>query len=886
VAIALAMALLLAVSGQGLAPSPRDLQTRGLKAFDDARLKARTRGQNDRALFTQAADDLVASAAGLEAAGEPGAAAFSEIRAGSCYKVMGDFASARRHYERGLALAVAARHPEHQARAHLGLAMIATNPDRRYDDAARHIREGLALAATAADQTLQLELLESRGDLESAMHDYPASVRTYSEVIRALEARDDAERLYSAYMGRGSAYFDSGSDCSKGGSTDFAGCIRQLDSSAQDTARGLATAERLGWTFLASLARNIAALTTEQRRNAEIAAAIEEQRKKPFLDRSTPNVAHQQDGVNSNVDAVIKQVLVDLQPWLQKDGLPAEVQDTTFARIAAETKFLAGEMERLIKSGGRPAEPDRTPFLDPRTASEVLKVPVALAIDRDLNYALAGMNLWLRGRSDPVILAAFEQAQSAIARGDHNGALTQYVKLLDRLEEDRSGIADERGRSMFMENKVVFYERIARNLLHENRYAEAFDVLERNRARTLGELIASRQPEIRSAADRKLLAEAYRLDAEIQESQRRAFGSPSAEADERLRTLREARQRTLEQMKRASPQVFNLLQPASVGFGRAQALAREDDCDVVQYVVSDASVVIWHVGPRSTEATGVLLSRARLNQKIEALMKGVRREGAFDPVSARELYLFLIAPIRDHLRSPRLVILPDRELTAVPFQMLQDPESEKYLGESFQVSYAPSVAILANLKPAAKLGNARVASVVNTELLARSEVTAIGAMYPKQTVVTNPSPTELLEKLEGFDAVHFVAHGDFPEQGAMLARLKLAPAGSMMTAAEVFGLPLAGTTTVTRGACQLGRAEAVATNEMYGMVRGFLYAGAQSVVGALWDVDHDAAALYFETFYREARTTPLPRAAQLALLAVKARYAEPRHWAPFVYIGR
>jgi CHAT domain-containing protein len=109
-----------------------------------------------------------------------------------------------------------------------------------------------------------------------------------------------------------------------------------------------------------------------------------------------------------------------------------------------------------------------------------------------------------------------------------------------------------------------------------------------------------------------------------------------------------------------------------------------------------------------------------------------------------------------------------------------------------------------------------------------------------------------------------------------------------LTAAEMFGLPLEKSRLVVLSACETGRAEATHGNEILGMVRGLLYAGAGTLVLSYWEVDSEATALWMRTFYEAAFSRPMAEAARVALLRVKSQsaYSHPYFWAAFGMIGR
>jgi CHAT domain-containing protein len=141
------------------------------------------------------------------------------------------------------------------------------------------------------------------------------------------------------------------------------------------------------------------------------------------------------------------------------------------------------------------------------------------------------------------------------------------------------------------------------------------------------------------------------------------------------------------------------------------------------------------------------------------------------------------------------------------------------------------------------------------------------------------------------DVIHLSVHGKFNAAEPMLSYLSLAPGGTddgRLTAAEMFGLPLDNSRLIVLSACETGRAEATHGNEVLGMVRALMYAGAGTLVLSYWEVDSDATALWMQTFYQAALTTPMADAARTALQKVKSNpaYSHPYYWAAFAMVGR
>ena len=149
--------------------------------------------------------------------------------------------------------------------------------------------------------------------------------------------------------------------------------------------------------------------------------------------------------------------------------------------------------------------------------------------------------------------------------------------------------------------------------------------------------------------------------------------------------------------------------------------------------------------------------------------------------------------------------------------------------------------------------------------------------------------TEVKDWAADYSLLHLSVHGEFVPKEPLLSHLKLGKDGredGKLTAAEMFGLSLEQTDLVVLSACETGQAAATHANEILGMVRALLYAGAKTLVLSSWRVDAASTALWMETFYREARKKPASEAARLAVLAVKKQYSHPYFWGPFLMIGR
>ena len=126
-------------------------------------------------------------------------------------------------------------------------------------------------------------------------------------------------------------------------------------------------------------------------------------------------------------------------------------------------------------------------------------------------------------------------------------------------------------------------------------------------------------------------------------------------------------------------------------------------------------------------------------------------------------------------------------------------------------------------------------------------------------------------------------HGFYSEDGPSTGGLRLGD--SWLSLPELYGLRRTARLVVLSG-CETGRGTVYSGDEWVGLVRGFLQAGAQSVVASLWEVHDRATVSLMDDFYG-AMAGGVPVAEALAMAQRRARRADsmPLRWAPFVVIG-
>jgi len=278
------------------------------------------------------------------------------------------------------------------------------------------------------------------------------------------------------------------------------------------------------------------------------------------------------------------------------------------------------------------------------------------------------------------------------------------------------------------------------------------------------------------------------------------------------------------------------------------------------------------------------LSRFRLGSRY-AEAGGARMRDATESHLA-ELYAELVAPVRRHLDAAHLVVVPHGFLHGLPFHALVC--GARPLIDEFTISYAPSagVARVCSLKRPEGTG-ALVMGVpdARTPHIA-DEVQSVAALLPDARILMGEAVTAERLKIDGAGTrfVHIATHGHFRSDNPMLSSIQLG--SGPFSVFDLYQLRLSAEL-VTLSGCSTGLNAVVSGDELRGLVRGLLYAGASSVLLTLWDVYDESTTEFMKTFYRHLRAGASKAGAlQAGMRELRERYPHPFFWAPFILVGQ
>lgn len=251
------------------------------------------------------------------------------------------------------------------------------------------------------------------------------------------------------------------------------------------------------------------------------------------------------------------------------------------------------------------------------------------------------------------------------------------------------------------------------------------------------------------------------------------------------------------------------------------------------------------------------------------------------------LYRELIEPLEGLLRARKLVIVPHESLHHLPLHALFD--GHRYLLDRFTISYAPSASVyaLCRQRPASPSAASLIVGVPDPRApMILSEVHSVKAVLRDAELLVGDHATReaLAAKGSACRLLHLATHGRFREDRPMFSAIRLGD--GYLTLYDLYQLSLP-VDLATLSGCSTGRSVVAGGDELLGLVRGLLQAGARSLLLTLWDVQDRSAALLMGSFYaRMAAGSDRAIALREAMIELRNTHPHPYFWAPFVLIGK
>jgi CHAT domain-containing protein len=477
---------------------------------------------------------------------------------------------------------------------------------------------------------------------------------------------------------------------------------------------------------------------------------------------------------------------------------------------------------------------------------------------------------------------------------------------------------------------------------------EAFHYLERARARVMLDMLAEKNFSSKKKEENELLIEERKLRKRIEEisSETEPVSlEMSQESEEEvtealgpeeriseLERLQSQHRAILERIEKLNAELASLVSINPLKASEIQALL-DADTALLEYFVGSEDRFVFVVTKEKILAVRLNVDSKRLFQRIRDFraraVEGITLDRLVKKTyerSVSELYDILIQPVEEEISGKKhLVIVPHGMLHYLPFQALLSKRG-KYLIESFTISYLPSASVLKYARMKNKGNRVELFAAANptTELAplpaAEEEARELSTLFKKRLVLTGREATKTSVKGQSpkYDLLHFSTHGEMIESDPLRSNLRFAPSASddgKLTVNEIFDMEIKANL-VTLSACETAlvkgeEGDFPKGDDLVGLSRAFIHAGAPSVIASLWKVSDDSTVELMRAFYRNLTSMTKAEAlqkAQMDLMKSSIRFhvergpggitrssddqpdmaidcSHPFFWAPFILVG-
>ena len=456
------------------------------------------------------------------------------------------------------------------------------------------------------------------------------------------------------------------------------------------------------------------------------------------------------------------------------------------------------------------------------------------------------------------------------------------------------------GRLVEEEHKIGFYARASEAyqgmiplcLKLDSKEAEAFEYAERSKSRAFLDLIANTEikhsveltSELKSLFDDEEMYLSKLREIQMRHlSQTRASAEPG-EVEGIFRRLNEV----YDEIEEHDPEYVFTRRGKPLSFDKVQNLLssqrKDGDAVLIEYFITRDKTFIFVVSSKDKELhiETVPLSAEKLNRYLNNYWREVVNHPGFKDIGDTWLGLsnYLIEPISEYLTEGDLIyFVPYGSLHYLPLHALE--LNGELLIKKHPVAYAPSASLI---KFCQNKGSGRLQSCASFGVVFEEEAEDVAELFNTEAY-DRATKDKVRENCTDKDVIHFSCHGYFDNADSLSSGVKLYD--DVLTAREIFDMRL-DTELVTLSACQTGLNERSPGDELVGLTRAFLYAGAPSVIVSLWSVDARSTQELMLEFYKllkngADKATALQEAQKRIM--EKGEYSHPYYWAPFVLVG-
>jgi CHAT domain-containing protein/Tfp pilus assembly protein PilF len=414
-----------------------------------------------------------------------------------------------------------------------------------------------------------------------------------------------------------------------------------------------------------------------------------------------------------------------------------------------------------------------------------------------------------------------------------------------------------------------------------------------------------------------------------------------------LTRLREQHQQLTQELQKQNPHYNQIKETTNYSVQQVQELIVEDnETMLLEYFLGKNASYVWAITRNEAQVyelpkADVITDAVRVVYELLARVPDDETEKRLSKAGGN-LANMILTPLADQSNIKRVIVVADGALNYIPFQLLPAPSGDPLVA-NYEIVNAPSASILAQLReekqerPAntkvlaafgdavfrsnyAQFKNSEPDEVIATAATERGLEVAADSLDPDkiQSLVYSRFELDYLRNIAGqgafvatgFNAsrtvlektdfspyaiLHFATHGLLDPKnpkklGFYLSMVNKAgeDEDGFITMQDVYNLRVP-VSLVVLSACRTGLGEDVRGEGLIGLTRGFMHAGASSVVASLWKVDDEATAELMKYFYTNMLRNGMRPAAALReaqnTLRQNPHWSSPHYWAGFTLQG-
>jgi CHAT domain-containing protein len=464
-------------------------------------------------------------------------------------------------------------------------------------------------------------------------------------------------------------------------------------------------------------------------------------------------------------------------------------------------------------------------------------------------------------------------------------------------------------RSGFLEDKSEAGRELVNLYLRLDKAQCAFEALERAKTQVLFSYVGDRD-QFRWTRDhaesQPLLSELETLRAEHQRFYRLAHevAQPNHDSNSVSPEQALAEAATRERRMRSITEQLYLLSRGNRSTNNDSTIAVHDiqqsldgDTLLIEYYndgkhlwafILDGTQVKIQRLPLTTDILERLIHQLQANfataLKFSPQANSARRLTKLGQLILQRLYSMLLEPLQlEKYERERIVIVPYGALHYLPFNLLYDGSA--YLIERFEVVTLSTASLATRPGPQRPPGALTISHSWDGRLpQTQTEAQLVHQMFGGAIHMEESASRTTLQRPPS-QILHIAAHGQHRLDQPDLSFIELAD--GQLYADDLLQLDLS-YELVTLSACETGRANVAADEELIGLGRGLLYAGAGALILSLWQVPDFSTIGLMEQLYRALRAgrskAAALREAQLSFLR-QDRQFHPALWGAFQLIG-